>query len=171
MRLTFWQRLYQLGCKLTPTGLTLLLVIVGQVPWHLPGLARVIPLLPLTAVYHWAIQRPDLLPAYVVFFIGLLVDLLSGGPIGVNTLVFITVYGVIFSQRRFFIGKSFHVTWLGFALVAAAAALQSWLLVSLYYVTVIRPDAVLFQYAVTVALYPIPAWLFLRWQQVFLRTT
>ncbi len=169
MRPTFWQRLDQLARKLTPVALTLLLVIVGQIPWHLPGLARVAPLLPLTAVYHWTIQRPDLLPAQAVFCIGLLVDLLSGGPIGVNTLVFLTVYGVIYSQRRFFIGKTFHITWLGFALVAAAAALQAWLLVSIFYTILIRPDALMFQYILTVVLYPVPAWLFLRWQQVFLR--
>lgn len=170
MRPTFWQRLDQVARKLTPGALTLLLVIVGQIPWHLPGLARVAPLLPLTAIYHWTIHRPDLLPAHAVFCFGLLVDLLSGGPVGVNTLVFLSVYGVIYSQRRFFIGKTFHITWLGFTLVAAAAALQAWVLVCLYHLTLIRPDALLFQYFVTVALYPIPAWLFLRWQQVFLRT-
>ena len=170
MRPTFWQRLDQLARQLTPFALTLLLVIVGQLPWHLPGLAQVAPLMPLMAVYHWTIQRPDLLPAHAVFLIGLLVDLLSGGLIGVNTLVLLTVYGVIYSQRRFFIGKTFQITWLGFALVAAAAAVQSWLLVSAFHMTLIHPDALIFQYLLTVALYPIPAWLFLRWQQVFLRT-
>lgn len=169
MRPTFWQRLDQLARRLTPMALTLLLVVFSQVPWHLPGLARVTPLLPLMAVYHWTIQRPDLLPAHAVFAIGLLVDLLSGGPVGVNTLVLLSVYGVIYSQRRFFIGKTFQITWLGFAFVAAAAALQSWILVSAFHVTLIRPDALMFQYLLTAALYPVPAWLFLRWQQVFLR--
>jgi rod shape-determining protein MreD len=169
MRPTFWQRMDQLARKLTPFALTLLLVILGQVPWHLPGLAEVAPLLPLMAVYHWTIQRPDLLPAHAVFVIGLLTDLLSGGPIGVNTLVLLTVYGVIYSQRRFFIGKTFLITWLGFVFVSAAASVQAWLLVSALHVTLIRADAPVFQYLLTAALYPVPAWLFLRWQQVFLR--
>ena len=169
MRPTFWQRLDQLARKLTPFGLTLLLVIVSQIPWHLPGLARVAPLLPLMAVYHWAIHRPELLPAHAVFVIGLLVDLLAGGLVGVNTLVLLSVYGIIYSQRRFFIGKTFQITWLGFALVAAAAAVQTWLLVSAFNLTLMRPDALIFQYLLTALLYPLPAWLFLRWQQVFLR--
>lgn len=171
MRPTFWTRLDNLARRLTPFGLTILLVIVSQIPLHLPGVARVAPMLPLIAIYHWAIHRPELMPPYVVFVIGLLVDLLAGAPIGVNAVVMLAVYGVIYSQRRFFIGKTFPVSWLGFLLVSAGAAILTWILVSAFYVSLIRPDALIFQYLVTLAIYPFPAWLFLRWQQIFLRTT
>ena len=73
---------------------------------------------PLMAVYHWAIFRPRLLPAYAVFLAGLLQDILSGAPLGVNALVFLVAYGVVLSQKKFFTGKSFLILWLGFALVA-----------------------------------------------------
>lgn len=170
VRPTLGNKLDSLARKLTPCGLTFLLILVSQIPFHLPGMARIAPLLPLIAVFHWAIQRPDLMPASAVFMTGLLVDLLSGAPVGVNALVLLTVYGVVVTQRRFFLGKTFPVSWLGFVLVGAGASLLSWTLVTAYYVTPMPMDAVAFQYLMSVALYPLPAWLFLRWQQVFLRT-
>ncbi len=171
MRPTLWTRLDNLARQLTPFGLTILLVIVSQVPLHFPGVARISPMLPLIAIYHWTIHRPDLMPPYAVFVIGLLVDFLAGTPVGVNAIVMLTVYGIIYSQRRFFLGKSFPISWLGFLLVSAGAAMLTWIFVSTFYVRLIRPDAMIFQYLVSLAIYPLPAWFFLRWQQIFLRTT
>ena len=169
MKPSLWHRLDGLARKLTPFGLTLLLVILGLLPLHVPGFVSVAPILPVMAVYHWAIHRPELMPAYAVFGIGLLQDLLTGQPMGVNALVLLAVYGVVYSQRRFFVGKSFFVSWLGFALVSAGAAMLSWILVSAYQVSPAAPGAVTFQYFLTASCYPLLAWLFLRWQQVFLR--
>ena len=68
MKSHFWQRIDFIMRSLTPFVLTLVLVVLGQVPLHIPGFAEVAPILPLMAVYHWAIYRPDLLPASAVFF-------------------------------------------------------------------------------------------------------
>ena len=163
MKPSLWHRLDALARRLTPFALTLVLVVVSVVPLHIPGFARVAPLLPLIAVYHWAIYRPALLPAFAVFVIGLLQDTLTGMPIGVNALVFLGVYGVVLSQRRFFAGKSF-------AVVAAGAALSSWILVSVYYVTLVAPRPVLFQYLMTLGVFPLLVWVFLRWQRAFLES-
>ncbi len=168
MKPSLWHRLDALARRLTPFALTLVLVVVGAVPLHIPGFARVAPLLPLMAVYHWAIYRPRLLPAFAVFLIGLLQDTVGGTPIGVNALVFVGVYGVVLSQRRFFAGKSFAVVWLGFAVIAAGAALLSWILVSALNVALVAPRAVVFQYLVTLGVFPLLAWIFLRWQRAFL---
>ncbi len=168
MKSSLWLRVDALARRLTPFGLTLVLVILGVLPLHLPGYERVVPLLPLIAVYHWTIYRPELLPAYAVFVIGLLQDTLGGTPIGINAVVFLCVYGVVMSQRTFFIGKSFVIVWLGFALVAAGAVGLGWLLVSVYNMTLVRPHAALFQYLVTLGTFPILAWFFLRWQRTFL---
>ena len=170
MKPSLWHRLDGLARRLTLFALTLVLVVVSVVPLHIPGFARVAPLLPLIAVYHWAIYRPALLPAFAVFVIGLLQDTLTGMPIGVNALVFLGVYGVVLSQRRFFAGKSFAVVWLGFAVVAAGAALSSWILVSVYYVTLVAPRPVLFQYLMTLGVFPLLVWVFLRWQRAFLES-
>ncbi|MEE8350976.1 MAG: rod shape-determining protein MreD [Rhodospirillales bacterium] len=164
-----WHRMDLLARQLTPLMLTLVLVIINVVPLHIPGFSRVTPLLPLIAVYHWAIFRPRLLPAYAVFLIGLLHDALSGLPIGVSAFVFLIVYGVVLSQKSFFIGKSFAILWLGFSLMAAVALVLSWLAVSILNVALIGPETVFFQYLMTLGFFPVIAWLFLRWQLAFLR--
>lgn len=169
MKPSLWHRMDVLARHLTPFGLTLILLVVGIIPWHVPGLARVVPLLPLMAVYHWAVFRPQLMPSYAVFLVGLLHDTLTGTPIGVHAMVYLVVYGLVLSQRRFLVGKSFAIIWLGFTLVAGGAAVLSWILVSAYNVTLVEPRAVLFQYLVTLGVYPLLAWLFMRWQQTFLR--
>ena len=164
-----WHRMDLLVRQLTPTMLTLALVIINVVPLHIPEFSRVAPLLPLMAIYHWAIFRPRLLPAYAVFLIGLLQDVLTGAPIGVNALMFLIVYGVVLSQKRFFLGKSFFILWLGFSIVAAGASVMSWIAVSILNVALVEPKTVIFQYLMTLGFFPAIAWLFLRWQRAFLR--
>ena len=170
MKPSIWIRLDNWARQLTPVALTLVLVLLTVVPLHVPGFSRVVPVLTLIAVYHWTIYRPDLMPSYAVFFIGIMQDLLTGLPLGVNALVFLSVYGIVLWQRRFFVGKSFFITWLGFALVSAGAALQNWCLVAAYYLTLVDPRALVYQYALTFGFFPLLAWFFLRWQQAFLRS-
>ena len=121
MRPTFWQRLDSFARELTPVALTLVLVILNVVPTHIPGVARILPALPLIAVFHWSIHRPHLMPAPAVFLIGLFQDGLTGTPMGLHALIFLAVHGVVLFQHRFFMGKSFFVHWLGFGLVGAGA--------------------------------------------------
>ncbi len=169
MKPGLWHRMDLLARQLTPTMLTLVLVIINVVPLHIPGFSRVAPLLPLMAVYHWAVFRPRLLPAYAVFLIGILQDILTGAPIGVNALVFLAVYGAVLSQKQFFIGKSFFILWLGFSLIAAGAAVINWLAISILSVTLVEPRTVFFQYLLTIGCFPAIAWVFMRWQRAFLK--
>lgn len=165
MKPTFWQRFDLVMRGITPFFLTLVLVLLGQVPLHIPGFAEVAPLLPLMAVYHWAIYRPDLLPAVAVFFAGLLQDALSGMPFGINAAVYVIVHMTVMSQQMFFTGRSFLIIWLGFTLVAAGAALLTWVLTTVMFSAYIAPEAAVVQYLVTVGMFPLLAWLQVRWQQ------
>jgi rod shape-determining protein MreD len=164
-----WHRLDAASRDVSPVGLTIVLLIVGLVPLQLPGLAQMAPQLPLMAVYHWSVYVPRLMPAWGVFAIGALQDLLTGGPLGVQALVLLAVLGVVRQQHRFFAGKSFAVLWLGFALIAAGAMALAWFFVSILSLTVVGPRPAAFQYLLTVGLYPLVAWLLLRWQQAFLK--
>ena len=169
MRPGLWHRMDLLARQLTPSMLTLILVIIGVVPLRILEFSTVMPLLPLMAVYHWAVFRPRLLPAYAVFLIGILQDILTGAPVGVNALVFLLVYGAVLSQKRFFTGKSFLILWLGFSLIAAAASALNWLAVSLLSATIVEIRTAVFQYLLTVGFFPAVAWVFMRWQRAFLR--
>lgn len=169
MKPTPWQRLDGLARRLTPFGLTLVLVLVSLIPSHVPGFARIVPMLGLMSIYHWAIHRPDLLPPIAAFAVGVLHDFLTGLPVGVTAVVFLAVHAVLATQRRFFVGKHFAVMWMGFVLVAAAAAVASWGLVSAYYVRLVDVSAPMHQFLITVGAFPLVAWLLMRWQNAFLR--
>lgn len=165
MKPTFWQRLDVIARSMTPFVLTLAFVVLAQVPLHIPGFAEVAPILPLMAVYHWAIYRPDLLPAVAVFFAGLLHDALSGMPFGINAAVFVIVHMAVMSQQVFFQGKSFPIIWLGFSLVAAGAVALTWLLNAMFFAVITSVEAAFVQYLVTIGAFPVLAWILARWQR------
>jgi rod shape-determining protein MreD len=169
VRPTFWSKLDAGARQLTPFGLTLLLSLIGVVPLHVLGLGAVAPVLPLIAIYHWALYRPHLMPAVAVFVIGLLQDTLTGTPIGGSAAVFVIVHGVVNTQRRFFFRKSFAIVWLGFALVSTGAFVVTWVLVSVFYGVLIHPAALFFQAFLTLGCFPLLSWALLRWQMTFLR--
>ena len=167
---SIWQRIDLLARLLTPTFITLILVVVSVVPLRILDFTSAVPLLPLISVYHWAIFRPYLLPVYAVFLIGVLQDILTGTPIGVNALVFLLVYGAVLSQKVFFTGRSFFVLWVGFALISAGASVINWLVFSILNVVVVGGQTAIIQYLLTLGFFPVTAWFFLRWQNAFLRS-
>lgn len=169
MKLTFGQRLDFYTRNSLPVLVTLLLVLINVIPLHVPGLSRIVPILPLMAVYQWAVYRPNLMPPLAVFFIGLTYDILSGTPLGVNALVFLAVYGVVVYQQRFFTGKSFTIVWMGFGIVALGASVLSWAIVSILSASLVEPRAAVFQYILNFGFFPLLAWVFLRCQNAFLR--
>jgi rod shape-determining protein MreD len=151
-----------------PAGLTALLVLLDAMPTHLPGFSAVMPLLPLICVFYWAIYRPDLLPPWVAFTLGIFNDIVAGTPLGVSSLVYLLIQGLTATQRRFFNGKSFLIAWWGFGLVGAGALWLQWLLVSMLCGHLIGMRAVLFEYFMTASFYPLLSWMLARTQLALL---
>ena len=85
----------------------------------------------LMAIYYWAIYRPTLMPSFLVFFAGILLDLLSGLPIGLNALAFVMTQWIVRDQRRFLMGQNFLMIWIGFILLSIIAGLVQWALFGL----------------------------------------
>ena len=154
---------------LAPALVTLALVLATQLPYGIPHFAQVTPFFALMAVFYWSIYRPEKLPPPAVFAIGVVQDMLGGGPIGMIALMLLGVYGVGVSQRRFFLGKSFLVEWCGFVVIGAGAVAAAWFVASLYYATLLDPRPLIVQALLTVALYPCMTWLFVRVQRRFMR--
>lgn len=152
-----------------PFGVTLFLLLLTAVPTHMPGLAGIAPMLPLMGVYYWSIYRPDLLPAWVAFVIGLLCDIMGGLPLGVNALVLLVVHGLSAGQRRFFLGKSFTVAWWAFSLLAAGVAGATWILVALLTGQTLDASPLIFEYILTIGLFPLLTWMLAQTQMAFLK--
>ncbi len=169
MSQTLWTRLDATARHLSPFALTILVVMLAMVPLRVPNLAPIMPALGLIAVYFWLVHHPDLMPAWAVFVIGLVQDLLRGGPLGVGVFVLLAVYAALAGQRRFLGRATFLLVWLAFLPIAAGAFLLSWGLNSLIVDAVLDPGPAFFQYLTTVGFYPCLAWIFLQAQRAFLR--
>lgn len=164
-----WQKLDQAGRNLTPVTVTLMLVLIGMVPVYLPGFQPVAPAVAVVSVYYWAIHRPDLLRPSTAFAIGLLQDLLSGAPLGMNALLLVLTHWVVVTQRRFFLGNSFLLLWWGFSLIMLGVAVVQWFAFSVLSARLLSMAPALFQALTTIALFPLLAWLFIRVQRAFLQ--
>ena len=114
--------------SLLPVLSAVFLVMLVNLPVTLTGGLFPAPLLALTAVYFWALVRPDLMPPFVVLFVGLLEDLLSGGPAGVWATGFIAAYALVDRQRENLAGLAGAAAVLGFAAAMALAAAATFVL-------------------------------------------
>ena len=171
MKLTIWQRLDLVARQMVPFVATLLLVMLALVPLRLPNAAPVVPWFALIAVFYWTVYRADLMPPVAVFGVGVFHDFAAATNVGVGALLLLLVHLAVIPQRRFFMSRSFAMTWIGFAVIAAGAMLLLWMLNALLEGTLLSPQPAAFQFLTTVAAYPPTAWLFTRLQRWLLRTS
>lgn len=160
MKQTPLQKIDAYGRCIMPAALAFLLVILSVAPLQVPGYSTIAPSFLLMSVYYWAIYRPDIMPFILVFALGLFKDIISGGPPGLNAWVLLLAYGLVVSQRRFFIGKSFPVIWWGFMLLAAGAGSLTWVLTAILSDTVVAPQPGIFSFLMSIAVYPVLTLLF-----------
>jgi rod shape-determining protein MreD len=149
------QRADHLARNMVPVTITLLLVLLTMVPFGVVAIDQLLPLLPLMAIYHWSIYRPQLMSVFAVFGIGLTIDLLTGSYLGVNTLILLLVRYAVASQRSFLAKRTFWIVWWGFMVVCALALLVEWLLVSALAERIILPQSFLLQYFIGLTVYPL----------------
>ena len=168
MNNAFWYRLDRAARHVAPFVITVMLVVLNAIPLPVPDYRSIVPLIPLMAIYYWALYRPDLMPIGAVFLVGILEDVLTGAPLGLNAFLFLLVHSLIRSRSRMIAGKGFAVVWIVFMLVLLGAGIVSWLVASLLYDAPIRMAPAVTQLMLTLVLYPCLAWLLIRVQRAFL---
>lgn len=117
-------------------------------------------LAPLTSVavaFFWAIHRPDLVSPALVVGVGLLLDALAGLPLGLTALTLLLTRQLAASPEPALRDRPALLVWGAFLLVAATALALRWLVASLWWGHAFAPRPVLFELALTVAIYPLAA--------------
>lgn len=155
MRPSLLQQVDRMGRALLPASLTLLLILLTLTPLRLPVVEVAAPLLPLIAIYQFGLFQPQHLTHGVALILGLLLDLLTSGPLGVNAMVFLVVRHFVAVNQRFLVNKPLGMLWLGYAIVSASAQVLAWLLASILLWMVVDPRPALVQFAMSLALYPV----------------
>lgn len=149
-----------------PFMLAALLVLLFRLPVQTDGLGWVMPHVTLAFVYYWNVHNQEAIPVTALFLLGLIEDFASGGPLGMNPMILISVYVILANQHRFFNNRSFAVGWAGFAIVAAPAMAFSWLLESFYRGQPMPVGPLFLSLIVTIAAYPILGGIFGRYQRM-----
>jgi rod shape-determining protein MreD len=140
-----------------PACITVLLMLLSQVPLQITGQAALLPAVTLCCVWFWSLFRPDNMPPPVVFLIGLMMDLLGYLPLGVGVFTLLAVQSVALALRRSLSQRGFIWIWVVFGAVAAAASLVIWLLVMLLIFQLLSPYPAMFMAVLSIALFPVVA--------------
>ena len=136
--------------------------ILANVPVSVSGGIIPPPVLALMPVYYWCLVRPDLMPPFAVFLIGILQDLLSGSPPGVWTVSFVAAYALVDRERESFAGLSGVGAILGFAAAMLTAGATAYAVIAIYYWNLPPLEPILVEIAVSVIFY-IPIAVLLGW--------
>src|SRR5271165_971718 len=83
-RPTIGRRLDATARAAFPAGCTVVLMLLTLTPFGFADQAQLLPAIALTSVWFWSLYRPLQMPPFVVFAIGLLLDLLGYLPLGAD---------------------------------------------------------------------------------------
>ena len=141
-----------------PGAQTIAVLLLLSAPFGIPGQAQLQPAWATACVFFWSLYRPASLPALLVFAIGLLLDLLAQGPIGVHVFILLLVHATALRLRRTLTRSGFATVWLMFCGVAAASAAVEWLLVSLFNWRLPPPWPGVFEFGIAAGFHPFLAY-------------
>ena len=115
------ERTYATIQLLTPIALIMALLIINATTSPLtPSLALKAPLF-MIAIYYWSTFYPPLMPSWLCFSAGLILDIITLTPLGTQALIFTGLKKVTLSQRAYLVNQPFTIYWLIFGLFYAVA--------------------------------------------------
>jgi rod shape-determining protein MreD len=148
---------------IAPAGLFTVIVFGSILPLGLDAADIMLaPHFLICVVYFWGVRAPRQLPGPVIFAFGLLIDLLTAGPLGFWPLVLLLAHGLSLIAARFVETSGFAFLCAGFVPVAAAAELVAWAVGCLYFGAWIDPWPHVMVAAAMCIAFPVLALLFAR---------
>jgi rod shape-determining protein MreD len=154
---------------MVPFLVSFALVVLTAVPTRLPGFAQIAPSWPMMGIFYWSIYRPDLMPFWVAFLIGVLADIVADTPLGISSLIFLMIRGIVVNQRRFFLTNAFPMSWAAFAVIAIGAIGLNWVLFAMLQGHAVDPQILLWQYVLLMGLFPLVTVIMAYTQMVLLK--
>ena len=143
--------------SLLPAIIAAVLVVLANLPISFTGGVLPAPALAFAAVYFWVLVRPDLMPPVAVLSIGLLEDLLSGGPPGLWAAGFLAAYALTDKQRDTFAGLTGTGALVAFAGAMLTAGATAYVLASALFLRFVPLPPLLLESMSTIAFYPLVA--------------
>lgn len=87
--------------RFVPTVSVVALTLLSALPWGLaPEVRFVLPLIPVAVIHFWVMHGNDRISEGTVFLDGLMLDVLTSGPLGFWSLIYLTGYATSLSMAR-----------------------------------------------------------------------
>jgi rod shape-determining protein MreD len=147
---------------LYPSLVVIAATLLFAVPVELFGLKLPEPVLPMILAFAWPLVRPSMVAPIALFFVGLFVNLLWGGMLGVWPLALLAVYGVVLVSRNLLAGQETQVLFVWYAGCTLLAFFLTYLVVSLDAMNAPSVLALLGQMIPTLLLFPVANWMIQR---------
>lgn len=136
---------------------TVIFLLLSLVSYSLPYTDSIRPFFILMPIYYWSIYRPSLVSPLISFFLGLIVDLISGFPIGLHAIFFVVAHLTVKRQRLFMMGQPYAMFWMGFAIVCSSIYCIQWLFFSILNQEFISIRDILASNTMSILFFPIVA--------------
>lgn len=138
----------------TPSLMCVLAAVLFAIPIRVFGLQLPEPVWPMAPAFAWAVIRPSILAPLTLLALGLFLDLLWGGPLGLWPLSILVGYAGVMAMRSMMSGQSRRVLWGWFAIMTLLSMITGYILTILD--TGVAPSltASLWQFLPTALLYP-----------------
>ena len=145
-----------------PSLIVIAATLVLATPVKLFGLSLPEPVLPMILAFAWPLVRPSMIAPAVLFFVGLFIDLLWGGMLGVWPLSLLAVYGVVLLSRNLLAGQETQLLFVWYGACTLLAFFMTYLIVSLDAGNAPSILALLGQMIPTLLLFPVANWMIQR---------
>lgn len=145
---------------LTPGLVLVLAVVAAAVPWGLPEPATfVLPLLVAPLVFLLSLRRRGAVHAGTVFGAGVVMDVLTAGPLGYWPLIFLLVHALAQGSAAVpGVAARFVFLWAAFAVATVLACAAGWSVGALYFAAFIDWRPMALGAAAAIAAFPLLAW-------------
>ena len=139
---------------LIPGSTLVAMIFISAINFEVPGLKYVFPQLGLMAIFYWGIYWPRLMPYWLVLIVGFLQDTLYGLPLGTMPLSYLLTLGTLVVFRRYFVNATFVALWCAFGVALFLHMLLIAGCLQYYYGTFAVPPTALWQWLLSVLVYP-----------------
>jgi len=137
-----------------PALIAIAATIVLQTPVELFGLHLPEPVIPMVLAFAWPLIRPSVLAPVVLGVLGLILDILTYGPLGLWGLTFLAIYSVVLASRSFLAGQDTAVLFVWYGACCALAFLLAYVIMAFVAPTPARLISVFLLVLTTLRLFP-----------------
>lgn len=142
-----------------------LALLIYAAPARLSRATDLMPLLPLITIFIWSTIRPYFIPPIVIFLVGIMQDLLTGGPMGVWAFSYLVALTAMRVRKEDATTRDLGPLWFRFVATTAIAVIVAWAGGSLAIggVAAVQPMAI--EAAASILMFPLIALLTVRKRQ------